>query len=161
VCRVQYNGRPSAIFRPSDAADWSIQPMVGHLCRSIVFAAVILYCWSIIAISYLSLSKLFNCYWNLHFVEAPTQCTCVRWSTAPCVYPNYRLRVAVNVVKKQSLQWLHQKCFPGEVTEWRRDIRHKTTLSCSDCVECAGWRSESGMKGNGLHVQQVSIQVKL
>jgi len=47
-CRVQYNSRPLAIFQPSDAADRLIQPMVGHLCQSIVFAAIILNCWSII-----------------------------------------------------------------------------------------------------------------
>jgi len=32
--------------RFSDAADQSIQPLVGHLCQSIVFATVILYYWS-------------------------------------------------------------------------------------------------------------------
>ena len=31
-------------------------------------------------------------------------------------------------------------------TEWRHDIRYKMALSSLDCVECAGWRPESGMK---------------
>ena len=44
--RVQYNGQPSAIFQPIDAADRSIQPLVSYLWRSIVYATVILYCWS-------------------------------------------------------------------------------------------------------------------
>jgi len=46
LSRVKYNGRPSAILRPIDAADRSIQPLVGHLCRSIVYAAVVLHYWS-------------------------------------------------------------------------------------------------------------------
>ena len=41
---VQFNGWPLTISRPSDAANRLIQLMVSHLCRSIVFAAVILYC---------------------------------------------------------------------------------------------------------------------
>jgi len=38
-------------------------------------------------------------------------------------------------------------------TEWRHDIRYKTTLSCLDCVECAGWWLESEMKVSGLHAE--------
>ena len=38
-------------------------------------------------------------------------------------------------------------------TEWRHDIRYKTALSCLDCVECAGWRPESGVKVSGLHAE--------
>jgi len=72
-------------------------------------------------------------------------------------YPNYRLWDTVNAPKKRSQQ-LHEQRFPGEenkamcpmLTEWRRDIRYKTALLCLDC---AGWRPESGMKGSWLHAK--------
>jgi len=38
-------------------------------------------------------------------------------------------------------------------TEWRHDFRSKMALLCLNCVECAGWRPDSGMKVCGLHAE--------
>ena len=40
MCRVQYNGRPSAIFRPSSAVGRSSQSLVGHFLPIIFFITV-------------------------------------------------------------------------------------------------------------------------
>ena len=85
-----------------------------HIISFIIKASYLLLCWST------------N---SMHML---------RQSIAACIYPNYRLWFTVNVVKKGSLWWLHERRFPWKVmyamfTEWRRDIRNKMALSCLDC----------------------------
>ena len=163
VCKVQYNGRPSAIFRPSDAADRSIQPLVGHLCRSIVFAAVILY-YNMYYYSYYCriVPFIINAIQSLSkpSLRRSSDAMHMRMVTS-YLSANYRLWDTVNVAKKRSLQWLHKRRFPDEekkvmysmLIKWRRDIRYMTALLSLDCmlVVCAGglkveWKSVAYMQ---------------
>jgi len=47
-------------------------------CNSLLLVFIMCIIVIISVTSYLSLSMLFNCYWSLHSIEAPTQCAWVR-----------------------------------------------------------------------------------